>query len=83
MRWLRKQIWGKRDFLRNIEDDTYEQVIFIQMWNFTTSYRQCSLIMQKLEREKAKLLEVEEDDTIKEQIATRIAGLGTVIEKCF
>ena len=39
MRWLRKQIWGKRDFLRNIEDDTYEQVIFIQMWNFTTSYR--------------------------------------------
>ena len=39
MRWLRKQIWGKRDFLMNIEDDTYEQVIFIQMWNFTTSYR--------------------------------------------
>ena len=66
MRWFRKQIWGKTDFLRSIEDDTYEQVRKLA-WFYTSKF--CSFIMQRRKKEEDKLLEDEEDDTIKEQIS--------------
>ena len=67
MRWLRRQIWGKR----NLEDDAYKQVIMIILkltnpWDFTIWA--CYFSLQKRLKESYELGVIEEDDTTKEQM---------------